>query len=97
MFARARLRDAFRLQTRAAPRGLDRGYLLLLGLLFAFITELRQPLERRGRRRILSVADYAIQSLYHGLLLFVLPAYWASATLDSLNVLFLAGVVAGRS
>jgi hypothetical protein len=71
------------------------GYLLLLGLLFAFITEMRQPLERRGRRRIIGIADYAIQSLYHGLLLFVLPAYWASATLDSLNVLFLAVVVAG--
>ena len=71
------------------------GYLLLLGLLFAFITEMRQPFERRGRRRIISVTDYAIQSLYHGLLLFVLPAYWASATLDSLNVLFLAGIAAG--
>jgi len=71
------------------------GYLLLLVLLVAAVTELRQPLERRGRRRILSAADYAIQSLYHGLLLFVLPAYYASATLDSLNALFLAGVVAG--
>jgi len=71
------------------------GYLLLLVLLVAALTELRQPLERRGRRRILSAADYAIQSLYHGLLLFVLPAYYASATLDSLNALFLAGVVAG--
>lgn len=71
------------------------GYLLLLWLLFAFITELRQPLERHGRRRIVGAADYAIQSLYHGLLLFVLPAYWASATLDSPNVLCLAGVAAG--
>ena len=71
------------------------GYLLLLVLLVAAVTELRQPLERDGRRRIVGAADYAIQSLYHGLLLFVLPAYWASATLDSLNVLFLGGVVAG--
>ena len=71
------------------------GYLLLLVLLVAGVTELRQPLERRGRRRILGAADYAVQSLYHGLLLFVLPAYWASATLDSLNVLFLAAIVAG--
>jgi Family of unknown function (DUF5924)/Protein of unknown function (DUF2914) len=71
------------------------GYLLLLVLLVAAVTELRQPLERRGGRRILGAADYAIQSLYHGLLLFVLPAYYASATLDSPNVLFLAGVVAG--
>ena len=71
------------------------GYLLLLVLLFAFITELRQPLERSGRRRVLGAADYAVQSLYHGLLLFVLPAYWSSATLDSLNALFFGGVVAG--
>jgi hypothetical protein len=71
------------------------GYLLLLVLLVAAVAELRQPLERRGRRRILGAADYAIQSLYHGLLLFVLPAYYASATLDSLNALFLAVVVAG--
>ena len=71
------------------------GYLLLLVLLVAAVTELRQPLERSGRGRILGAADYAIQSLYHGLLLFVLPAYYASTTLDSLNVLFLAGVVAG--
>lgn len=71
------------------------GYLLLLWLLFAFITELRQPLERRGRRLVVGAADYAVQSLYHGLLLFVLPAYWASATLDSPNVVFLACLAAG--
>lgn len=71
------------------------GYLLLLVLLVAAVAELRQPLERRGRRRILGAVDYAIQSLYHGLLLFVLPAYYASATLDSPNVVFLLFVVAG--
>jgi len=71
------------------------GYLILLVLLVAAVTELRQPLELRGRDRILGAADYAVQSLYHGLLLFVLPAYWASATLDSPNVLFLAGIAAG--
>jgi hypothetical protein len=71
------------------------GYLLLLVLLVAAVTELRQPLELRGRGLVVSAADYAVQSLYHGLLLFVLPAYWASATLDSLNVLFLAGIAAG--
>jgi hypothetical protein len=71
------------------------GYLLLLVLLVAAVTELRQPLERRGRRLVLSAADYAVQTLYHGLLLFVMPAYWASATLDSPNVVFLVCVVAG--
>ena len=70
------------------------GYLLLLVLLVAAVTELRQPLERRGRQLVLTAADYAVQSLYHGLLLFVLPAYWASATLDSPNALFLACMVA---
>lgn len=71
------------------------GYLLLLVLLVAAITELRQPLERDGRRLVVTAADYAVQSLYHGLLLFVLPAYYASATLDSPNVVFLACVAAG--
>jgi hypothetical protein len=71
------------------------GYLLLLVLLVAAITELRPPLERRGRRLVVGAADYAVQSLYHGLLLFVLPAYWASATFDAPNVVFLACVAAG--
>jgi len=71
------------------------GYLLLLVLLVAAITELRQPLEERGQRLVVSAAEYAVQTLYHGLLLFVLPAYWASATFDSPNVVFLVCVVAG--
>jgi len=43
----------------------------------------------------LQAAEYTIQTLYHNLLLFVLPAYYASATLTSVNALFLAGVAAG--
>jgi hypothetical protein len=58
------------------------GYLLLLWLLFVLITELRAPLTERGRGLVLSAADYTIQTLYHNLLLFVLPAYYAAATLD---------------
>ena len=57
------------------------GYLLILGLLFALITEVRRPLEASGRRSgrwLVSAADYTIQTLFHGLLLFVLPAYWAA-------------------
>jgi hypothetical protein len=81
-------------------RGLPRagwivGYLLLLWLLFAVLTEARRPLEERGRRLMLSATEYAIQTLYHNLLLFVLPAYYASATLTSANVLVLGGVAAG--
>ena len=72
------------------------GYLLLLWLVFAVLVELRQPLAESGRRTgrlVVSAADYTIQTLYHGLLLFVLPAYWASATLTSLNVGFLVVLV----
>jgi hypothetical protein len=71
------------------------GYLLLLWLLFVLITELRAPLLERGRRFVLTAADYTIQTLYHNLLLFVLPAYYAAATLDSLNAVFPAVVAAG--
>jgi hypothetical protein len=71
------------------------GYLLLLWLLFVLITELRAPLLERGQRLVLSAADYTIQTLYHNLLLFVLPAYYAAATLDSPNVVFPAAVAAG--
>ena len=72
------------------------GYLLLLWLVFAVLVELRQPLAESGRRSgrlVVTAADYTIQTLYHGLLLFVLPAYWASATLTSLNVIFFALLV----
>jgi len=71
------------------------GYLLLLWLLFVLITELRAPLLERGKRLVLTAADYTIQTLYHNLLLFVLPAYYAAATLDSANAVFPALVAAG--
>lgn len=71
------------------------GYLILLWLLFAVFTQLRAPLEARGRHLVLSAADYTIQTLYHNLLLFVLPAYYASATLTSANVWFLLAVAGG--
>jgi len=72
------------------------GYLLLLCLIFALLVELRQPLAESGHRTgrlVVSAADYTIQTLYHGLLLFVLPAYYASATLTSVNVVFLAVLI----
>jgi Family of unknown function (DUF5924)/Protein of unknown function (DUF2914) len=72
------------------------GYLLLLWLVFAVLVELRQPLAESGRRSgrlVVTAADYTIQTLYHGLLLFVLPAYWASTTLTSRNVIFLVLLV----
>lgn len=68
------------------------GYLLLLWLLFALLAQVRQALEasaRRVHRFVVTAADYTIQTLYHGILLFLLPPYWAGTTLDSPNVLFL--------
>jgi len=73
------------------------GYLVLLWLLVAVVTQTRRALEasaRRSRRLMVTAADYTIQTLYHGLLLFVLPAYWASATLTSVNAPFLGLLVA---
>jgi len=73
------------------------GYLLLLSLVFAVLVELRQPLADSGRRSgrlVVTAADYTIQTLYHGLLLFVLPAYYASVTLTSRNVVFFGLLVA---
>src|SRR6185436_5260358 len=64
------------------------GYLLLLWLLFAVVTHVRQGLEERGHRLVVTAADYTIQTLYHGVLLFLLPAYWASTTLTSANAVF---------
>src|SRR5216117_4274695 len=72
------------------------GYLLLLWLLFAVFIEMRQALagsEQKSRRLIATAVDYTLQTLYHGLLLFVLPAYYAAATLTSLNAAFLALLV----
>jgi Family of unknown function (DUF5924)/Protein of unknown function (DUF2914) len=73
------------------------GYLLLLWLLFAVLLEVRQPLTESGRRSgrlVVTAVDYTLQTLYHGLLLFVLPAYYASVTLTSRNVVFLVLIVA---
>ena len=73
------------------------GYLLLLWLVFALLVAIRQPLADSGRRAgrfVIHAADYTIQSLYYGLLLFVLPAYYASTTLTSVNVFFFLVLVA---
>jgi hypothetical protein len=64
------------------------GYLLLLWFLFTVLSQIRQTLEERGRRIVISAADYTIQTLHHGLLLFSLPAYYASTTFSSVNVWF---------
>jgi len=73
------------------------GYIVLVWLLFAILAQIRQALEgseRRSHRLVVTAFDYTIQTLYHGLLLFVLPPYYASTTLTSSNALFLALLVA---
>ena len=61
------------------------GYLLLLWGIFVVFTQARAPLEARGHRRVLSAADYTVQTLYHNLFLFVLPplAVLAGVTMSS--------------
>jgi len=71
------------------------GYILLLWLVFALLGAAREALEARGRRLVVRVAEYTIQTLYHNLFLFVLPAYFASATLASPNGSFVALIAAG--
>ncbi len=73
------------------------GYLLLLWLLVAVVFQVRDTLaasERRAHRFVLTATEYAIQTLYHGVLLFLLPAYYAAATLTSVNAVFVAVLVA---
>jgi hypothetical protein len=72
------------------------GYLLLLWLLVAFLVQVRGTLaasERRTHRFVLKATEYTVQTLYHGVLLFLLPAYWAASTLTSPNVVFFALLV----
>ncbi|PYO52727.1 MAG: hypothetical protein DMD84_08605, partial [Candidatus Rokuibacteriota bacterium] len=70
---------------RGLPRvGLIVGYLLLLWLLVALLVQVRDTLaasERRTHRLVLGATEYLVQTLYHGVLLFLLPAYWAATTL----------------
>jgi hypothetical protein len=70
------------------------GYLLLSVLLFAVLTHVREALTARGHARLVTAGDYTLQTLFHGLLLFVLPAYHASATVTSINVAFVAALAA---
>jgi len=49
------------------------GYVVVLWLLFTVLTQGRQRLLERGRGLVLAAGEYTVQTLYHGLLLFVLP------------------------
>jgi hypothetical protein len=70
------------------------GYVVVLWLLFAVLGQTRDVLLARGRRLVVVAGDYTIQTLYHGLLLFVLPGYFASTTLDGITVGFFAVLAA---
>ena len=68
------------------------GYLLLLWLLVAVLVQARDTLQasdRRAHRLVLTATEYTVQTLYHGVLLFLLPAYWAATTLSSPNAVLL--------
>src|SRR3989442_4628965 len=61
------------------------GYLLFLWLLLTLLAEVRAPLEKRGRHLVVGAGEYLVQTLCHGLLLFVLPSYYFAATVTSPN------------
>jgi hypothetical protein len=68
------------------------GYLLLLWLLVAVLVQARDTLQasdKRAHRLVLTATEYTVQTLYHGVLLFLLPAYWAATTIASPNALLL--------
>ena len=64
------------------------GYVVVLWLLFLVLGQARAALLTQGRRVVVAAGDYTIQTLYHGLLLFVVPGYFASTTFDAVTVVF---------
>src|SRR6185436_15173476 len=64
------------------------GYVVVLWLLFAVLGQMRAALLAGGRHLVVAAGDYTIQTLYHGLLLFVLPGYFAATTFDGITVTF---------
>jgi hypothetical protein len=69
------------------------GYALLAWLLVILLALFREAWQARGWQWPVRGAEYGVQTLLHGLLLFILPAYYASTTLTSLNALFLGLLV----
>jgi hypothetical protein len=68
------------------------GYLLLLWLAGVVFAGARQSLADRAPRILSAAIDYTVQTLLHGLLLFLLPIYYASTTLTSGNAWLLAAL-----
>ena len=65
------------------------GYAVVLWGLAAGLRQARDRLLARGRAGVVRAGDYAVQTLCHGLLLFVLPGYVAATTLDGPTAPFL--------
>lgn len=62
------------------------GYLLLLWMAGVLFIETRQELAARSPQVIARMMDYTVQTMLHGVFLFLLPIYYASTTLLSPNV-----------
>jgi hypothetical protein len=71
------------------------GYLLLVWLVGVVFVHARQALHARAPVVLGLVVDYTIQTLLHGVSLFLLPIYYASTTLGSRNMWFLLALAAG--
>ncbi len=71
------------------------GYLLLIWLAGVVFVHARQALHARAPVVLGLVLDYTIQTLLHGVLLFLLPIYYASTTPGSANMWFLLVLAAG--
>ena len=70
------------------------GYVVVLWLLFAVLGQMRGALLAGGRHLVVAAGEYTIQTLCHGLLLFVLPGYFAATTFDAITVVFFGVLVA---
>jgi hypothetical protein len=66
------------------------GYLILLWAGGVLFLEARQELANRSPRVVSLVMDYTVQTMLHGVFLFLLPIYYASTTIRSRNVVPLA-------
>lgn len=73
------------------------GYLLLLWLVAVAFAGTRHNLAGRAPRALSAAIDYTVQTLLHGLLLFLLPIYYASTTLTSGNVWLLVVLAASAT
>jgi len=71
------------------------GYLLVLWMAGVVFLEARQGLARRSPRLVSLVVDYLVQTMLHGVFLFLVPIYYASTTLASRNVVVLLLLLAG--